>query len=335
MIPLIEPIGTPHTRFNRLSGVDSPETKIPQLPFKTPVVGNRNRLGRVLDDMMNFQESLKVERNKIPAILTTNTSFQKTAFGKFKEAQGRELDKSKTQFQVNVTTKYCSLTSSKLEFEKRLETQLRQAKQKIEIFPKTNFLMIPPVHSDASASCPVESSRAVSKKKVVIFSEGHVTPSSNIVGKSEPAEIHEAEERRGDPEASAENSIKIGKTGAEKSEIGPSAEASSFCESGWEYREKQFEGRLKGHLFQEIFFYNVKLNRKEGVIKTLNAHLDLIHARDQFGNLALHYAVKRGYHSLVRLLVSVGAPVDALDNLHMPPIAAAFHNNDLKMLKVQ
>lgn len=271
---------------------------------------NRNRLGRVLNEMILFQSNLRVERQKIPNMLSSKQSYQQSVYDKYKAYRDSEGERQKGQYTVNMTTTECCLTSDKVEFKKVLENKQRQARATINIFSKNSIDLLgcqnKGRHRHEGGLRDLAPSQA--------FMSNNDNQTVKVEGSQSKYSQFKIEEET--------NRVQESRT----------QEKQTFLSK--EEQFSRFKDRFNDHLLHGVFFYNIKLNRKKTVLEVLKSHPQLIHARDRFGNQPIHYTVKRGLHSMTKILISMGANVDSIDGLKTTSLRIALLNNDIRMLKV-
>lgn len=276
---------------------------------------NRNRLGRVLNEMSLFQSNLRVERQKIPNMLCSKQTYQQTVYERYKACKEADGERQKGQYTVNMTTTDCCLTSDKVEFKKVLENKQRQARATINIFSKNSVDLL---GSQARGRLRLEGG---------IHSLG--SSQAFMSGTDNPLA---AEQEK--PSKDRFSQFRIEDSEGLKGSGTPDPVANQRALLSREEQFSRFKDRFNDHLLHGVFFYNIKLNRKKTVLEVLKSHPQLIHARDKFGNQPLHYTAKRGLHSMTKILISMGANVDSPDGLKATGLRIAFLNNDIRMLKV-
>lgn len=95
-----------------------------------------------------------------------------------------------------------------------------------------------------------------------------------------------------------------------------------------------FQKKLNNCLFKDQYFFFVKTNRKMEVLRILEHSPETVKINDDLGNKALHYAVKRKFYGMSKLLICFGADVNAIDKQGKIALAYAFENQSEKIMKV-
>lgn len=300
---------------------------------------NRNRLGKVLNEMGQFQTALKIERQKIPNILGSKHSFQQTVYDKYRATQTKENERLRNTYQVNVTTKDCSLTDPRIEYDKVSEARQRLAKGLITISTK-NDLMILKSSEEANAVTRqlggrgrVQENRLSREAPAARYLDRSNDREGSLDGGSPTQQVRlkkvATDKYVGEGGLLREITAKVSRAAGERK---PSRQP--LLSHPADPPSAAFVDRFNAHLFQNMFFYNAKLNRKKRTLEAIKAHPKLVQFRDRFGHQAIHYAAKRGFHTLTKILISMGADIDSADGLKQTPIGAALVNNDLQMIRV-
>lgn len=290
------------------------------------LLNSREKMGKILKDMSFFQNNLEVERAKMPNLIKSRPVFEKLTYDQYK-SQDISLYKNGRTLKVNVTTKNCSLTNSRLEFEKGFANKFRKMKSIVSILAKSNLFMM--------------------KNEEGIVEDNQIKVLTNETENNEQIEIVEIEKNSLKKEHIEEKEIlknnSIGKSPKndfflKKQSKLLNQEFLSKSNEGFEKKQeevsKKFKTRLNDILMTSQFFYNVKLNKKKTVIQCLRTHPKLLSTRDKFGNLAIHYAVNRRFYRLTKVIISLGCDLASRNRQEMSLLDSAYQGNDVKMTAV-
>ena len=290
------------------------------------LLNKREKMGIILKEIRFFQNNLEVERAKMPNMIKSRSVFQKLIYDQYKN-QDISLYKNGGTLKVNVTTKNCSLTDSRLEFEKGFANKFRNMKSIVSIFAKSNLFM--------------------SKKEERIVEDNRIKVLKNETEKKEKNEIVETEKDSLKKEQikekemlkynltakSAKNNYFFKKQSKLLNQEFLN-ESNERFEKNQEETSKKFKTRLNDILMTSQFFYNVKLNKKKTVIQCLRINPKLLATRDKFGNLAIHYTVNRRFYRLTKLIISLGCDLASRNRQEMSLLDSAYQGNDVKMTAV-
>lgn len=96
-----------------------------------------------------------------------------------------------------------------------------------------------------------------------------------------------------------------------------------------------FQDAINDALFTKQFFYHVKSNQKKEVVNILQVSPKTVNKKDFVGSTAIHYAVKRSFVTMTKILLTFEADVNEVDAQNNPPIYYAFTMQNERILKVR
>jgi hypothetical protein len=269
----------------------------------------RKKFNILIDDINQYKSRVQKARDKVNSMMYSRREFQATSFEKYIASKNKGLDQTNREYKISLTTKNCRLSNSEIQVERFSSPQKKMLKSN-SIFLKTNNLNLNPKlkaanppqspdnpDGDNTPKNATKKSRIESTFKNVFLGVKCRTSFRNTAALKRVAVINMKEQIK--------------------------------------QSEFDFKDKLNQKLLMNFFDYQLKVNNKAGVTRTLNAYPELVSLVDKFGKYPIHYSVNRSMSKMTKILISFGSPLDVSDKLGNSPLHYAYVNGNEKILKVK